>query len=220
MPVSGPLSGAVMQKADVEGMHQTLRTLVNDIPGANLGRSAFNYEHLGSLLKASAHADVSNTVSIATNPVPFAQTAANVATWAEPAEYILNAGWVIPKPFLLVEYVTLHLHRFNPVLVIGDQAFWWTLYETNSGGVASVSESHIRFIQAQSMTEAGSGATLVINQVGQTHTLVRRQLFTGTGDFTLNKVSIRAAVADYLAGVRPMDIDDGCIGFYALHVPN
>lgn len=220
MPVSPPVSGNVMQKSDVSSMHGAARNLINDLGAPQLGRSSLNSAQLGTLVKQHQRVDVGVSVIINADPAPFAQTAANVAAaWQEPAQYILNAGWVIAKPFLLVEFVTLDIFQFTAPPALADGPFWWTLYR-ESGGVPDVSEAHIRFLQGQSITEVDTGTVINTSRLGHVHTLVRKTLFSGTGNYTLSKLSLRAVVADWRGVGQAVELRGGCIGFYALHHPN
>lgn len=215
MPIE---TGQTMVAADLTSLHGTTRAKVN---AAGLGRSALNHRMLPSLVKATARQEVTTPVVINNSPAAFAQTAANALTWTEPANYLMSPGIVIARPFVLVAYFTLRIDGYTVIPTPSDPVFWSTL-KLKWDGANDIDPVYFRFLQGQANDIAnGGGGPITYNTAfqGNLFRLERRKVFTGTGNVTLNEVSLLACTPDYRPGWPPWQIDAGVIGFTALHYP-
>ena len=215
MPIE---TGQTMLAADLTSLHGTTRAKVN---AAGLGRSALNHRMLPSLVKASSRQEVTTTVTISNAPAPFAQDAANVATWTEPVQYLMTPGIVIARPFLLIAYLTLNIYEYGGITTLDDPYFWFTL-RLKWDGADDIDPTFFRCLQGQAIRYAdGTPTWQNLNTGNQGHlvTLERRKVFAGSGNVTLNELSLRACTPDYRPGWPPWNIDTGVIGFTALHYP-
>ena len=226
MAVPTPKSGEVVAAADVEAMHEVLRTLVNGMPVSAIGRHALGPQHLPSGVVGKDHVCVTTEYTVTWDRVGgppshdiLEETIADIQSgnWLTMTAYDLDnggAGYTLPPCKVLVFFtcrVTEFL-RYDP-----DNQLWFNIHATidgtptydmrQSGMIFPNEEPNPDQDVANNLVEQPVSIAFVIDQAA------------AAGNWVLDQIRVKAGAARGLSnvGAWTAKVTAGTMSFIAFY---
>lgn len=230
MPVPKLTSGEVAHAADVQAQHEFVRDLLNNLQVENLRPESIGAQHVEGLVVAadSVEQPSSSAWTVTTHAVVAPEPQAQIiAAWAQNPSLLLNnggAGYTIPKPFILIECMTYRIDQFvqggGAPAPFAEDGLFVNLYKQSNGGTSEVSPLVTRYHRATAVETKPIATYFPGDAFGHSPTILRVTSYTGTGNYILNHLQMRAICVPRAAGVGPDAIvRNGRLWFMALRIP-
>jgi len=235
MSISPPDSGGSVDAANVTSMHEAMRTLINAVPTASLGRHSLGPQHMPSAILAHLSVDVTSAETLdypvgGTGPDKVAhETVADAANWKILSSYTLTkvGGWVLPPCKVLFMFNA----NIAEMTLSDNDNMVWLIPEIMSGPVGGSAASTISLdwlrihhdVEQVVNKDADSDATLAPNDAEEPYSFFGVLDKTGeAGTWKLESIRLRGAIARGNASsahsVDPeVTINRGFAGFIAFY---
>lgn len=208
-------SGEVIESADIEAMHESVRAIINSMQPPNIGPRALGPQHLPSIVHLFNMKKVTTDEIVNTTPVAFTEDPADIlAFWQVCTNYVMDnsgSGFTLP-PCILIVWASVFVRDVNPVPASTE---WDTQLWLNLGwskdGVDDISALESRCLFPETDLD------LMSKQV----TIFKVHDFSGeAGDFVIDNITLRGATnpaSTFPVAAPEYTIGNGNMGIIALY---